>query len=47
MLRLLFIAIGGTIGSLLRYTISGMTYKYLECVYFIRVLKCQTLFPIM
>ncbi|MHC1565831.1 MAG: fluoride efflux transporter CrcB, partial [Candidatus Syntropharchaeales archaeon] len=30
MSRLLFIAIGGAIGALLRYAISDMTYKYLD-----------------
>ncbi len=33
MSRLLFIATGGAIGALLRYAISGMTYKYLDGVF--------------
>jgi len=33
MLRFLFIAIGGAMGALLRYAISGMTYKYLDGVF--------------
>jgi CrcB protein len=30
MSKLFFIAIGGTVGSLLRYGISGLTHKYLD-----------------
>ena len=33
MLKLLFIAIGGAIGALFRYAISGMTYRYLDNVF--------------
>jgi len=32
-LRLLFIAIGGAMGAILRHAISGMTYKYLDGVF--------------
>lgn len=32
MLKLLLIAIGGASGALFRYTISGLTYKYLDGV---------------
>ncbi len=30
MSKLLFIAIGGASGAILRYTVSGLTYKYLD-----------------
>jgi CrcB protein len=30
MLTLIYIAIGGAVGALLRYTVSGYTYKYLN-----------------
>ncbi|NOZ04698.1 MAG: fluoride efflux transporter CrcB [FCB group bacterium] len=30
MLRLLFIAVGGALGALFRYAISGMTYRFLD-----------------
>ncbi len=33
MLKFLFIAMGGAIGTLLRYIISGLTYKYLDGVF--------------
>ncbi len=32
-MKLLFIAIGGAIGALLRYAISGLTYKHLDGVF--------------